>query len=162
MIQAILRPTLIIFICPLQSPSHLSLHLKGTISYRNDRHVIVYSDRYGSALNSKTYRVTGQALKGKIVYDNTRKRAINIYYGTRFKIFGEYYKELNYGKSDMIVVGLDFRNYIRIHRELIWANSFAASTSYGPTKLVYYLGGVDNWMGISFQQVRACSTSQYL
>jgi hypothetical protein len=52
----------------------------------------------------------------------------------------------------MIVVGLDFRKYIRIHRELIWANRFAASTSYGPTRLVYYLGGVDNWMGNLFNR----------
>jgi hypothetical protein len=53
-------------------------------------------------------------------------------------------------KSDMIVLGIDFRKYTRIHRELIWANRFAASTSFGPTKLLYYLGGVDNWMGYLF------------
>jgi hypothetical protein len=35
---------------------------------------------------------------------------------------------------------------------LIWANRFAASTSFGPTKLVYYLGGVDNWMGYLFNK----------
>ena len=52
----------------------------------------------------------------------------------------------------MFVVGGDFRKYIRIHRELIWANRFAASTSFGPTKLVYYLGGVDNWMGYLFNK----------
>jgi hypothetical protein len=47
----------------------------------------------------------------------------------------------------MFVFGIDFRKYTKIHRELIWANRFAASTSFGPTKLLYYLGGVDNWMG---------------
>ncbi len=56
-------------------------------------------------------------------------------------------------KSDMIVLGIDFRKYIRIHRELIWANRFAASTSFGPTKLIYYLGGVDNWMGYLFNKI---------
>jgi hypothetical protein len=50
----------------------------------------------------------------------------------------------------MVVLGIDFRHYLKIHRELIWANRFAASTSYGPTKLLYYLGGVDNWMGYYF------------
>ena len=53
----------------------------------------------------------------------------------------------------MIVLGIDFRKYTRIHRELIWANRFAASTSFGPTKLLYYLGGVDNWMGYLFNKV---------
>ena len=91
------------------------------------------------------------SLKGEVIYDNTRKRAINIYFGTRFKIFGEYYRELTKVKSDMVVLGIDFRKYTRIHRELIWANRFAASTSFGPTKLLYYLGGVDNWMGYLFQ-----------
>ena len=91
------------------------------------------------------------SLKGEIIYDNTRKRLINIYYGTRFKIFGEYYRELTSAKSDMVVLGIDFRKYTRIHRELIWANRFAASTSFGPTKLLYYLGGVDNWMGYLVQ-----------
>ena len=52
----------------------------------------------------------------------------------------------------MFVLGADFRKYTRIHRELIWANRFAASTSFGPTKLIYYLGGVDNWMGYLFNK----------
>jgi hypothetical protein len=122
--------------------------LKGTLSYRYDRHVFLSTDM--ATLNSKAISRHWASLKGELIYDNTRKRSVNIYYGTRFKIFGEYYKELSSKKSDMIVLGADFRHYTRIHRELIWANRFAASTSYGPTKLIYYLGGVDNWMGYFF------------
>jgi hypothetical protein len=125
-----------------------ALSLKGTVSYRNDREVFLSTDP-GTLMRESITRHWG-SLKGEIIYDNTRKRSINIYYGTRFKIFGEYYKELTARKSDMIVLGIDFRKYIKIHRELIWANRFAASTSYGPTKLLYYLGGVDNWMGYFF------------
>ncbi len=124
------------------------LALKGTLAYRYDRHVYLATDL--ASLSNKNLARHWVSLKGELIYDNTRKRSINIYYGTRFKVFGEYYKELTYDKSDMIVVGVDFRKYIKIHRELIWANRFAASTSYGPTKLVYYLGGVDNWMGYLF------------
>ncbi len=124
------------------------LALKGTLSYRYDRQVSLSTDM--ASLNSANLSRHWTSLKGEVIFDNTRKRSINIYYGTRFKIFGEYYKELTYKKSDMIVLGIDYRKYTRIHRELIWANRFAASTSYGPTKLVYYLGGVDNWMGYLF------------
>ena len=46
----------------------------------------------------------------------------------------------------MAVVGLDYRNYQRIHRTLIWANRFAYSTSFGNNKLIYYMGGLDNWL----------------
>ena len=126
------------------------LSLKGTLAYRSDRHVSLSTDM--AALYAGNITRHWASLKGEVIYDNTRKRNINIYYGTRFKIFGEYYKELSYNKSDMIVIGIDFRKYTKIHRELIWANRFAASTSYGPTKLVYYLGGVDNWMGNLFNR----------
>ena len=66
---------------------------------------------------------------------------------------GNITRKLTSAKSDMVVLGIDFRKYTRIHRELIWANRFAASTSFGPTKLLYYLGGVDNWMGYLFNNV---------
>jgi hypothetical protein len=124
------------------------LALKGTLSYRYDRHVYLSTDMV--TLNSKAFSQHWASLKGEIIFDNTRRRCVNIYYGTRFKIFGEYYKELTARKSDMFVLGADFRKYTKIHRELIWANRFAASTSFGPTKLIYYLGGVDNWMGYFF------------
>jgi len=126
------------------------LALKGTVSYRYDRHVFLATDL--ASLNYKDFSQHWASLKGEVIYDNTRKRSINIYFGTRFKIFGEFYKELTYKRSDMIVLGIDFRKYTRIHRELIWANRFAASTSFGPTKLIYYLGGVDNWMGYLFNK----------
>ena len=126
------------------------LALKGTVSYRYDRHVILAIDI--PSLNARDFSQHWAGLKGEVIYDNTRKRSINILFGTRFKIFGEYYKELTARKSDMIVLGIDFRKYTRIHRELIWANRFAASTSFGPTKLLYYLGGVDNWMGYLFNK----------
>ena len=126
------------------------LALKSTLSYRNDRQVMLAIDL--ASLREKDLTKHWASLKEEIIYDNTRKRSINIYYGTRFKIFGEYYRELTQSKSDMFVLGIDFRKYTRIHRELIWANRFAASTSFGPTKLVYYLGGVDNWMGYLFNK----------
>jgi len=127
------------------------LTLKGTLSYRNDQQVYL-TDYYTNTLNKENLSRQWASIKGELIYDNTRKRSINIYFGTRFKFFGEYYKELTYKKSDMIVLGVDFRKYTRIHRELIWANRFAASTSFGPTKLIYYLGGVDNWMGYLFNK----------
>ena len=126
------------------------LALKGTLAYRYDRHVTLASDI--ASLNIGNISKHWASLKGEIIYDNTRKRSVNIYFGTRYKIFGEYYKELTQKKSDMVVLGIDFRKYTRIHRELIWANRFAASTSFGPTKLVYYMGGVDNWMGYLFNK----------
>ncbi len=132
----------------LARPLSEAFALKGTLIYRYDRYVTLSTDLTTLSAPHVTRHWGG--LKAEAVYDNTRKRAVNIYYGTRFKIFGEYYRELTTKKSDMFVVGADFRHYLKIHRELIWANRFAASSSFGPTKLIYYLGGVDNWMGFLF------------
>ncbi|NMD02540.1 MAG: hypothetical protein GYA71_04635, partial [Bacteroidales bacterium] len=89
--------------------------LKGTLSYRYDSHVFVPIDM--ATLMSENLNRHWVSLKGEVIYDNTRKRLVNIYYGTRFKIFGEYYKRISSGKSDMIVLGIDFRKYTKIHRE---------------------------------------------
>jgi hypothetical protein len=133
------------------------LALKGTISYRNDKYIYL-SENLPTLLHDNFTRHWG-SLKGEVIYDNTRKRSVNIYFGTRFKIFGEYYRELTKSKSDMFVVGIDYRKYTRIHRELIWANRFAASSSFGPTRLIYYLGGVDNWMGYLFNKFPMFNTA---
>ena len=125
-----------------------TLALKGTVAYRNDKHVTLAFNDW--SLTVPNILQHWGSVKAEAIYDNTRKRATNILFGTRAKVFGEYYKQLNRSKSDMFVLGIDFRKYIRIHRELIWANRFAASTSFGSTRLLYYLGGVDNWMGYLF------------
>jgi hypothetical protein len=57
-------------------------------------------------------------------------------------------------------LGLDIRHYQKIHRTFIWANRLAASTSFGNSKLVYYMGGVDNWIIPSFNYENAVSQTQ--
>lgn len=43
-------------------------------------------------------------------------------------------------------VGFDARTYYPIYRNFIWAGRVAADFSWGKQKLIYYLGGVDNWL----------------
>ena len=56
---------------------------------------------------------------------------------------------MNDDNFDLYSVGVDARHYLRIHRSLIWANRFAAGASFGRSRLIYYLGSVDNWMPIT-------------
>jgi hypothetical protein len=84
-------------------------------------------------------------VKGELIYDDTKDIAPNLMTGTRFKIFGEYTQVLSEDSKGLFVVGLDVRHYLRIHRSFIWANRLAASTSFGKNKLIYFMGGVDNW-----------------
>ncbi len=135
----------------LSKPITPVLAVKGTVKYRNDKYVPLSTDL--GTLHGETTIRHWAGLKSEIIYDNTRKRGPNIYFGTRFKIFGEYYRDVQLKKSDMFVIGGDFRYYQQIHRDLIWANRFAASGSFGPTKLLYYLGGVDNWLSFLFNSI---------
>jgi len=88
-------------------------------------------------------------IKAEYIFDNTKKIATNIQTGTRFKVFGEFYKQIDKRKTDLFVAGADFRYYQPIHKNLIFAARFACSASFGTAKLIYYLGGMDNWINLS-------------
>jgi len=87
--------------------------------------------------------------KSEFIFDDTRNPALNIFMGTRAKIFYEFFQNLNSTSTRLGVVGIDARNYIPLFRNIIWANRLAASTSMGSEKLIYYLGSLDNWLNIS-------------
>ncbi len=84
--------------------------------------------------------------KLEYVFDAVRPKGLNLYNGTRFKLFAETFQEINKDQDRMYVVGADFRHYQKIHKDIIYAGRFAASYSFGGKKIVYYLGGVDNWI----------------
>jgi hypothetical protein len=132
--------------------------LRGTISYRNDR--IVYLSTNDNTLPKPHTQENWTFAKGEYVYDNTVKRGLNLYNGTRGKAFGEYYRQLDKAKTDFFVVGFDVRHYQKIHRDFIWASRIAGSTSFGNKKLIYYMGGVDNWFGAKFDNTTNIATNQ--
>ncbi|MCK9616572.1 MAG: hypothetical protein M0R21_01915 [Lentimicrobiaceae bacterium] len=142
----------------LTYPLDQALSLKGTFLYRNDQMVYLSTDYYN--LRKKNIYQNWGGLKGELIFDATRDVGLNLYYGTRYKIFAEYYQLVDGKQKNMIVLGLDFRNYKKIHRTLIWANRFAASTSLGNSKLMYYLGGVDNWLAPGFMNQTPIDYSQ--
>jgi WD40 repeat protein len=129
-------------------PFNQVLSARGTFTYRNDRFVYLSIDDTNLRIPNKTKNWAG--FKGEIVFDATRSLGLNLYRGTRYKIFGEFWQQVNPENVGLFVVGADFRNYTRIHRTLIWANRFAASTSFGNNRLIYYMGGVDNWLNPKF------------
>ncbi len=118
-----------------------------TLSFRNDHTVYLSTDP--NSLEKPDISKTWVGFKMEYIFDNTRSLGINLYTGTRSKVFGELYQEVNDKFDNLVVLGVDFRNYIRLHRSLIWANRFAASTSLGSSRLIYYLGGVDNWTNLT-------------
>jgi hypothetical protein len=130
----------------------------GSMTYRNDQTVYLATDDLNLS-RPNNYENWGIA-ELEYVFDNTIKRGLNLYNGLRMKIFTEYYKQIDASKSNMNVVGIDVRYYQKIHRDLIWANRFAASTSFGNKKLIYYMGGVDNWFNPKFDNSVRIATDQ--
>jgi hypothetical protein len=121
---------------------------KLSVMYRNDRTVFAsISDESLPLPNS--YDNYGGA-KAEYIFDNTRKRGLNLFNGTRFKTWVEYWRLVKEERRDLLTFGFDFRNYKKIHRDLIWANRVAGATSWGKDRLIYYLGGVDNWLNPQF------------
>jgi hypothetical protein len=82
--------------------------------------------------------------KGEYIFDNTLTGGLNFLFGTRLKVFAESFRQIDDDGYQTYTAGFDIRHYQKIHRDFIWANRLAYGTSFGPEKLVYYLGGIDN------------------
>lgn len=124
----------------------------GTVGLRSDKTVILptgFDSQRNINLAANNIEKLWFNVKGEYIFDNTRSLGLNLPAGTRFKLFVEAYQQLNKPYDNLYVTGADFRHYFVLHRNLIWANRFAASTSYGSSRLIYYLGGVDNWTNFS-------------
>lgn len=122
--------------------------IRTSLVARNDKRIPLAGN-----LDSLSAPITNKywaSAKAAYVFDNTRDVALNIKYGTRFKVFAEHY-QLVYSEregnpsSNFSVFGFDFRNYQKLHKEIILVTRFAGSKSIGLNPLVYYLGGVDEW-----------------
>ena len=112
---------------------------------------IPLSTEYNTLVAKDTLHLyTGAKLE--YIFDNTKITGINLLDGTRFKIFGEFYQQVQGNYDYTIVLGGDFRFYKNIFRHLTFAQRFAGSTSFGSGKVIFYLGGVDNWINLSLDQ----------
>lgn len=118
--------------------------LRGSVMYRHDRAVIQSTDN----LSLRKPNAYDQTVGGKLeyVYDSSIPRGLNLWTGWKAKVFGEYYKQIDGQRTDMQVLGLDVRHAMRLHRELTWVTRLAGSTALGSRRVLFTLGGVDNWL----------------
>jgi len=133
------------------------LAVKGTIILKYDNQVYKSIDDFSlAAPDINTY---WGGTRFELIFDNTRPVMTNIMYGLRYKIFAEYYQGINKSELNLITAGFDIRHYSKIHRTFIWANRVAFGTSFGSTRLLYYLGGTDNTFLPSFNTQQPVDTS---
>lgn len=116
---------------------------------RYDKAVVLSTD-YFNLPRPNSYELW-LGTKLEYVFDNTVNKAQNIYYGTKLKGYFEIFKPvLSQTKTYLSAIGADIRHYQKIHRNLIWANRVAIAHSLGPQKIIYYVGGVNNWISPKF------------
>lgn len=124
-----------------------SIRLRG--DYRIDRTVRQSNDLV--SLSEPNLTEMNLGLKIEYVFDNSISKGLNLFHGTRFKAWAERYQQMEINRrTDVNIVGFDFRHYKKIHRNMIGAIRLAGTSSFGAQKVINYFGGVDNWM---FQRV---------
>lgn len=130
-----------------------SLRLSGTL--RNDRTSVLATSKASLAEPSFNEQRVGAKLE--FVFDNTLDVSVNIKNGTRYKVYAEVVKRfrldllknenrLEFDPGVMTVLGVDARHYQRLDKRSILAARFAAATSFGSEKILYFLGGTDGWL----------------
>ncbi len=134
----------------LTYPLSRVLRLQGTFSLKNENFIIAGPSEIALRVPNESDNWAGAKIK--LIYDDTKVLGLNLFEGTRFMVFGEYSQLLSLAEENLMVVGFDFRNYTRIHRQFIWANRIAASTNFGSNKVLYFMGGTDSWMFPSIDQ----------
>lgn len=129
--------------------------LRATIGPRFDRTVLLTDANFPQTLPVEDFKQTYGQVSLEYVYDNTLNPATNIWKGLRYKIFADWFTQLTKGNQEgkfLFNAGFDARHYYPIHRNLIWALRAAGDFSWGSQKVIYYLGGVDNWFSPKFNQ----------
>ncbi|MDB5283085.1 MAG: hypothetical protein JWO06_2160, partial [Bacteroidota bacterium] len=144
----------------LSYPLDVLNSLRFTFGFRNDR--VVYKSEDTLSLNLPSLSDNWLSARAEYVFDNCLEVMTNIRYGLRFKVFTEVQKEFptvskqisaqvdlpvpKFNDKVLGIVGFDLRYYLKIYKSIIWANRASGAISFGTAKMIYYLGGLDNWI----------------
>lgn len=95
-------------------------------------------------------------LRLEYVFDNSVELYLNAWKGTKFKGYVDFYKpfsiqiqdefNVGFGGGLTTAIGFDARQYISFDNKTVLALRAAGASSFGQQKILYSLGGVENWM----------------
>jgi hypothetical protein len=139
-------------------PLDIFRSLRATGTLRRDRVTQLATDL--NTFNTPSTSEERAGIRLEYVFDNTLDISLNIKNGTRYKVWVEGVKRfdlnlsgdasLNVRNGTMGIIGLDARHYQRLLKHSVIAVRLAGATSFGAERMIYYLGGVDNWLFNSF------------
>lgn len=103
-----------------------------------------------ATLKAKNNNHIWGGVKLEYIYDSSKELYTNLWRGTKLKIFAEFEQRITKEHINLFVVGFDLRKSVKVFRNMTWATRLAGSTNLGTGRLIYYMGGVDNWMLAKF------------
>lgn len=120
---------------------------------RNDRYYWHSLDR--NTLEFPAVNEQRLGLRAAYVFDNTLQVSANILNGMRYTVFTEVMKgfqvqadpfEFSINRGFLGVTGFDFRYYLPIMKHSVLALRANSMVSFGQERILFYLGGMDNWV----------------
>lgn len=114
-----------------------------------------YESNVVGALSDNTLQMPEErhlwaGVKLEYIFDSSKELYTNLWRGTKMKIFAEYNQRAEKETQNLLVVGLDARRSFKLYKNMTFALRLAASANTGSARLVYYMGGVDNWINAKF------------
>jgi hypothetical protein len=143
---------------------------RATVGLRMDKGVLRSFDNNSGLPNANALKFPDTisrviVSRFEYVHDNTINPTQNIWNGLRYKIYLDVAMPTTgsstTGGKATYNFGYDGRYYHKIYRNFIWAGRAAADFSWGGQKLIYYLGGVDGWVGPKFNQNQPAPDQNY-
>lgn len=132
----------------LKYPFHKFSALRFTLTGRYENSIIgALSDR--TLTQGDNHSFWG-GVKLEYIFDSSKDLYTNLWKGTKFKVFAEYEQRISKEQLNLFVVGFDYRKSFKLFKNVVWANRIAGSTNLGSGRLVYFMGGVDNWIAAKF------------
>lgn len=132
--------------------TYFSVRAMGTL--RQDRAITLSTNL--STLEKPDRAEQRASLRLSAVYDNSVDVDLNIRTGTRAKVWVEAVKRfefntqprlnLDFNSGFMTVMAFDARHYLPLDRRSILAARLAGATTFGSERILYVMGGVDNWI----------------
>lgn len=120
--------------------------IRGQLALRRDALTLKAQEIYSLTQTIQDDKQYWGMTRLEYVFDNTSNPVMNIFRGTRMKVFGEYTMKLDNPGGSFYNIGTDVRYYHKLYKNITWALRFAGAHSGGSKKVLYFLGGVDNWL----------------
>ncbi len=138
----------------LKYPLDIYTSFRLTGSLRFDKYLRLITD--ANSIETPPVNEKRLSLKAEFVFDNSFDVSTNIKNGTRLKFYAEGINDFIFDLNDGLnadlstgfttVFGFDARHYIPILKDAVLALRGSGATSFGNKRIIYYLGGMENWL----------------